>query len=155
MSNSSSFVNYTEGVGGKRVATYRFEEDGNLVDVERIAPGCGVLLAFDASHLNFFASIGALPATQINCKGKARIVVKFRGLSTEAQSISYYLVFKAADDSIIGTSALNYATFTPVLDGTKNIAVAGVFANDVGASSVYIYVMNGPGTAIDAFIGAI
>ena len=154
MSNSSAHLGFTEGIGVSKIATYRFEEDGVTKDIERIAPGCGVLESFVAAQgVN---TIGAIPATEISCKGKARIILKARSLTAASDSFSFVLVYKAADGTIIGPTLLSYAQFSTVLDGAKAVATAMVFANDVCASSVYVHLLTLPASnTVDLFISAV
>lgn len=154
MPNSSNGLRYTEGIGDRQLATYRFLEDGVNRDVERIAPGAGVLDEF-TSEVGI-SVIGPRPYTEITCRGKGRIVVKFRAATGATDLCSFYLVFKAANGSIIGTSPLVYAAFTTVVEDSKSVAVASVFSNDCCASFVYVDIVGLPQNgSVDVFIAAI
>jgi hypothetical protein len=154
MANSSAHLGFTEGIGVRKLATYRFSEDGVDKDVERIAPGCGVLQTF-ASALGVNA-VGKVAATEIPCAGKARIIVKARSATGAADSMAFVLVYKAFDGSIIGPTLLSYSQFSTVQEDGKALATAMAFSNDVCASSVYIHLLTLPASSnVDLFIAAV
>ena len=134
-------LGYTPGTG-KQIASYTFSEGGQVVDIERIAPGAGVMDGWDASKtVSTTGLVGSFAATST---GRGRIIVGAECETTAGTYFTYRLVFKDASDNVIGLSAEISPVFTTMNNGgspAKQYAAASVIANDVCASLVEMLVV--------------
>ena len=144
--------------GADRLATHSFSEGGQTKNVERVAPGSGVLAdwAVTASP----TSVGLVGSFSLDTVGKGRIVVGCLCEAALAATFKFRLVFRNSTNQVVGTTAEVTSTLTEVDDGgspAKRYGTVTVFANDLGASSAQMYITALPAaaTAIDVRMAAI
>lgn len=130
--------------GDEKIATHSFTEDTNEKHVERIAAGAGVCPTAWEDTAVVTAS-GLVSGLSCVTTGKGRIIVNCTADTTVDDIFKFRLVYYSSEvpstSNIIGTSALITQSFTAVEDNSSDkVASVSVFANDVGASSVGIYV---------------
>lgn len=154
---AQSSLGYTPG-GGKQIASYSFTEGGQTVDIERIAPGAGVMDGWDDTAT--VTATGLVSGFSVISTGRGRIIV---GAETDAAAdtyFSYRLLFKDASANVIGLSAEISPTITSHDDGgspASRYAAASVIANDMCASTVEILVTAMPSgaTSLDLKMSAV
>ena len=125
--------------GTENIATHSFTEAAEERHVERVAPGAGVLGAWDDTAT--ITATGLVADFSVDTTGRGRIIV---GCLCE----------------VVGLSAEVSSALTEVNDGgtpSKRYGTLTVFANDVGASSVQMYVTELPfgATSVDLNMAAV
>lgn len=140
---STSDILFTQGVGTS-IATHLVTEDGKQKQIERIAPGAGVI----NSTLSFssVSAAGLVPATT-DTQGKGRIVVSAKSVTGNTDAFTFRLVYKSAAEEIIGTSPIVQGFFTELTSGGSpdyRYSTVSVFANDACAAYVQVYVVTMP-----------
>ena len=144
--------------GADRLATHSFSEGGQTKNVERVAPGSGILGAWDDT--SSITGVGAVADFSVDATGKGRIVVGCLCAAALATTLKFRLQFKNSAGTVVGMSAEATSTLTEVTDGgspAKRYGTITVFSNDIGASSVQMYVTTLPSgaTAVDLMMAAI
>ena len=134
--------------GADRLATHSFSEGGQTKNVERVAPGSGVLAdwAVTASP----TSVGLVGSFSLDTVGKGRIVVGCLCEAALAATFKFRLIFRNSANQVVGTTAEVTSTLTEVDDGgspAKRYGTVTVFANDLGASSAQMYITALPASA--------
>ena len=123
------------------IATHSFSESGQTKNVERVAPGAGVLGTWDVTASP--TATGLVGSFSLDTVGKGRIIVGCLCNAALATTLKFRLVFSNSSSQVVGTTAEVTATLTETTDGgspAKRYGTVTVFANDIGASSVQIYV---------------
>ena len=145
----------TDGLGftpgtGANIAVHVIAEDSEARVVERIAPGAGVVATWawgtDASAL----TATGLSSIDVDTQGKGRIMVSARAAVAAVDvgdTFTFRLAYYAADDGLIGFSGDVAPEFTEYDDSTYQYSTVAVFANDLGAAAVGLYLIALPGTA--------
>lgn len=131
---------YTEG-SGINLAGYSFTEGGETRFVERIAPGSGVFGSWEDTAT--VTATGLVSGFNCTATGKGRVVVGCKAETTTGDTYSFRLVYYDPSSNILGTSALVVKEFTALTDGgtpEKKFSAVAVFANDIGASTIGVYV---------------
>ena len=144
--------------GSDKIATHSFSESSETRHVERVAPAAGVLGAWDDTAS--ITAVGAVADFSVDTTGKGRIVVGCLCNAALATTLKFRLQFKNSAGTVVGMSAEATATLTDVTDGgspAKRYGTITVFSNDIGASSVQMYVTTLPSgaTAVDLMMSAI
>ena len=144
--------------GTSFIATHSFLEDGQTKNVERVAPGAGVLGAWDVTASP--TTTGLVGSFTLDTTGKGRIIVGCLCDAALATTFKFRLVFSNSASQVVGTTAEVTATLTEITDGgspAKRYGTVTVFANDLGASSAQMYITALPdaATAIDVRMAAI
>ena len=144
--------------GADRLATHSFSEGGQTKNVERVAPGSGVLGAWDVTASP--TATGLVSSFSLDTVGKGRIVVGCLCNAALATTFKFRLVFRNSVNQIVGTTAEVTSTLTEIDDGgspAKRYGTVTVFANDLGASSAQMYITALPAaaTSIDVKMAAI
>ena len=144
--------------GADRLATHSFSEGGQTKNVERVAPGSGVLGAWDVTASP--TATGLVGSFTLDTTGKGRIIVGCLCEAALATTLKFRLQFKNSAGTVVGLSAEVTSALTEVDDAgspAKRYGTVTVFANDVGASSVQMYVTALPSgaTAVDLMMAAI
>ena len=144
--------------GADRLATHSFSEGGQTKNVERVAPGSGVMAdwAVTASP----TAVGLVGSFSLDTVGKGRIIVGCLCNAALAATFKFRLVFRNSANQVVGTTAEVTSTLTEVDDGgspAKRYGTVTVFDNDLGASSAQMYITALPAaaTAIDVRMAAI
>ena len=146
--------------GSDKIATFSFTEGGDEKHTERIAAGAGV---YPTSHDDTVtAVVVGLADIFAVTTGKGRIVIGGKADTTLGATFSvravYYKNETPAAGEIIGLSAAVILTTTALTDGgtpAKRLSTLAVFANDVGASAVGIYLEAiTPNNSVDLTISA-
>ena len=148
--------------GNKKIATHSFVEGSEERHTERITAGAGVL-EYDWGSGVEVSSLGLVSGLSLNVAGKGRIVVLSKTAAASASIFAFRLVYYStaspSTSGILGLSALITCSVTELRDNAiplRRFAPAAIFANDIGASSVGIYVESLPGASSIVFgIGAI
>ena len=150
-------IGYTEGSGVK-IAGYSFTEGGETRTVERIAPGSGILTAWEDSALAV-TTTGLVSGLTAVTTGKGRVAIGCKAETTAGDTYSFRLVCYDESSNILGLSALITKEFTALDDGgspAKKFAAVALFANDIGASTVGVYVEDVSANAsMDLYLAAI
>ena len=144
--------------GADRLATHSFSEGGQTKNVERVAPGSGVLGAWDVTAE--VTATGLVADFSVDTTGRGRIIVGCLCEAALATTLKFRLQFKNSAGTVVGLSAEVSSALTEVDDGgtpAKRYGTLTVFANDVGASSVQMYVTALPSaaTSVDLNMAAI
>ena len=144
--------------GADRLATHSFSESGQTKNVERVAPGAGVLGAWDDTAT--ITATGLVADFSVDTTGRGRIIVGCLCEAALATTLKFRLQFKNSAGTVVGLSAEVSSALTEVDDGgtpAKRYGTLTVFANDVGASSVQMYVTELPeaATSVDLNMAAI
>lgn len=144
--------------GTENIATHSFTEDTEERHVERVAPGAGVLGAWDDTVT--ITATGLVADFSVDTTGRGRIIVGCLCEAALAATLKFRLQFKNSVGTVVGLSAEVTSTLTEVDDGgtpAKRYGTLTVFANDVGASSVQMYVTALPSgaTSVDLNMAAI
>ena len=144
--------------GADRLATHSFIEGGQTKNVERVAPGSGVLGAWDVTASP--TATGLVGSFTLDTVGKGRIIVGCLCNAALATTLKFRLQFKNSAGTVVGMSAEATSTLTETTDGgspAKRYGTVTVFANDLGASSAQMYITALPAaaTAIDVRMAAI
>lgn len=144
--------------GADRLATHSFTESEQTKHIERVAPGSGVLGAWEVTASPTVT--GLVGSFTLTTTGKGRIVVGCLCNAALATAFKFRLVFKNSETQIVGTTAEVTAVLTEVTDGgspAKRYGTVIVFANDLGATSAQMYITALPAeaTAIDVKMAAI
>ena len=127
--------------GFDNIATHSFTEAAEERHVERVAPGAGVLGAWDDTAT--ITATGLVADFSVDTTGRGRIIVGCLCEAALATTLKFRLQFKNSAGTVVGLSAEVTAALTEVDDGetpAKRYGTLTVFANDVGASSVQMYV---------------
>lgn len=127
--------------GFDNIATHSFTESAEERHVERVAPGAGVLGAWDDTAT--ISATGLVADFSVDTTGRGRIIVGVQCAAARATTLKFRLQFKNSAGTVVGLSAEVTSSLTEVLDGGSPSRCYGtltVFANDVGASSVQMYV---------------
>lgn len=130
------------------IATHSFSEDAETKHVERVAPGAGVLGAWDDTAT--ITATGLVADFSVDTTGRGRIIVGCLCEAALAATLKFRLQFKNSAGTVVGLSAEVSSALTEIDDGgtpAKRYGTLTVFANDVGASSVQMYVTALPETA--------
>ena len=140
------------------IATHSFSEGGQTKNVERVAPGSGVLGAWDVTASP--TTTGLVGSFSLDTVGKGRIIVGCLCNAALATTFKFRLVFRNSADQVVGTTAEVTSTLTEIDDGgspAKRYGTVTVFANDLGASSAQMYITALPAeaTVIDVRMAAI
>ncbi len=140
------------------IATHSFSEDAETKHVERVAPGAGVLGAWDDTAT--ITATGLVADFSVDTTGRGRIIVGCLCEAALATTLKFRLQFKNSAGTVVGLSAEVTSALTEVTDGgspAKRYGTLTVFANDVGASSVQMYVTELPeaATSVDLNMAAI
>lgn len=138
---SSSKIGFTEGAG-LNIASFSFTEDAVTKHMERIAPGAGVMATFGDSAT--VTAVGLVSSFSVDCTGKGRIVFAVKAVTANGDFCTYRLVFKNGNGDVIGTSVLTQSSFTELTSGGSpnyRYGTVSVFANDCGAVSVEVYIV--------------
>ena len=123
------------------IATHSFSEDTETKHVERVAPGAGVLGAWDDTAT--ITATGLVADFSVDTTGRGRIIVGCLCEAALATTLKFRLQFKNSAGTVVGLSAEVISSLTEVTDGGSPAKLYGtltVFSNDVGASSVQMYV---------------
>ena len=144
--------------GADRLATHSFSEGGQTKNVERVAPGSGVLGAWDVTASP--TATGLVGSFTLDTTGKGRIIVGCLCDAALAATLKFRLVFSNSSSQVVGTTAEVTATLTETTDGgspAKRYGTVTVFANDLGASSAQMYITELPAsaTSVDVKMAAI
>ena len=144
--------------GADRLATHSFSEGGQTKNVERVSPGAGVLGAWDDTAT--ITATGLVADFSVDTAGRGRIIVGCLCAAALATTLKFRLQFKNSAGTVVGLSAEVTSALTEVNDGgspAKRYGTLTVFANDVGASSVQMYVTALPAaaTSVDLNMAAI
>ena len=144
--------------GTDYIATHSFSEGAETKHVERVAPAAGVLGAWDDTAS--ITAVGSVADFSVDTTGKGRIVVGCLCNAALATTLKFRLRFKNSAGTVVGMSAEATSTLTETTDGgspAKRYGTVTVFANDIGASSVQMYVTTLPSgaTAVDLMMAAI
>ena len=143
---STSDILFTQGVGTS-IATHVFTEDGKQKQIERIAPGAGVL----ANALSFETRGASGIATTIaDVQGKGRIIVSAMSVTGNTDAFTFRLIYKNTLNEVIGTSPLVQGIFTELTSGGSpdyRYSTVAVFANDPCAAFVQLYIVTMPSSA--------
>lgn len=144
--------------GADRLATHSFSEGGQIKNVERVAPGAGVLGAWDDTAT--ITATGLVADFSVDTTGRGRIIVGCLCEAALATTLKFRLQFKNSAGAVVGLSAEVTSALTEVDDAgspAKRYGTLTVFANDVGASSVQMYVTELPAsaTSVDVKMAAI
>lgn len=127
--------------GDDKIATHSFTEATEERHIERVAPGAGVLGAWDDTAT--VTAVGLVADFSVDTIGKGRIVIGVLCEGTLATIFKFRLQFKNSAGTVVGTSAEVSAALTEVTDGgspAKKYGTVTVFSNDLGASSAQMYV---------------
>ena len=144
--------------GADRLATHSFSEGGQTKNVERVAPGAGVLGTWDDTAT--ITATGLVADFSVDTTGRGRIVVGCLCNAGLATTLKFRLVFSNSSSQVVGTTAEVTATLTETTDGgspAKRYGTVTVFANDLGASSAQMYITALPAlaTSVDVKMAAI
>lgn len=144
--------------GTEYIATHSFTEAAEERHVERVAPGAGVLGAWDDTAT--ITATGLVTDFSVDTPGRGRIIVGCLCEADLAATLKFRLQFKNSIGTVVGLSAEVTSTLTEVTDGgspAKRYGTLTVFANDVGASSVQMYITALPSgaTSVDLNMAAI
>ena len=144
--------------GADKLATHSFTESSETKHVERVAPGAGVLGAWDDTAT--IIATGLVDDFSVDTTGRGRIIVGCLCEAALATTLKFRLQFKNSAGTVVGLSAEVTSALTEVDDGgtpAKRYGTLTVFANDVGASSVQMYVTELPAaaTSVDLNMAAI
>ncbi len=144
--------------GTENIATHSFTEATEERHVERVAPGAGVLGAWDDTAA--ITATGLVADFSVDTTGRGRIIVGCLCEAALAATLKFRLQFKNSVGTVVGLSAEVTSALTEVDDGgtpAKRYGTLIVFANDVGASSVQMYVTALPdaATSVDLSMAAI
>ena len=144
--------------GSDNIATHSFTEATEERHVERVAPGAGVLGAWDDTAT--ITATGLVADFSVDTTGRGRIIVGCLCEGTLATTLKFKLQFKNSAGTVVGLSAEVSSALTEVTDGgspAKRYGTLTVFANDVAASSVQMYVTALPvgATSVDLNMAAI
>ena len=140
------------------IATHSFSEGGQTKNVERVAPGSGVLGAWGVTASP--TATGLVSSFSLDTVGKGRIVVGCLCNAALATTLKFRLVFRNSANQVVGTTTEVTSTLTETTGGgspAKRYGTITVFSNDIGASSVQMYVTTLPSgaTAVDLMMAAI
>lgn len=139
--------------GFDNIATHSFTEAAEERHVERVAPGAGVLGAWDDTAT--ITATGLVADFSVDTTGRGRIIVGCLCEAALATTLKFRLQFKNSVGTVVGLSAEVTAALTEVNDGgtpAKRYGTLIVFANDVGASSVQMYVTAIPAAATSVIL---
>lgn len=144
--------------GADKLATHSFTESSETKHVERVAPGAGVLGAWDVTASP--TATGLVGSFSLDTVGKGRIIVGCLCNADLATTLKFRLVFSNSSSQVVGTTAEVTATLTETTDGgspAKRYGTVTVFANDLGASSAQMYITALPAlaTSVDVKMAAI
>lgn len=144
--------------GSDNIATHSFTEATEERHVERVAPGAGVLGAWDDTAT--ITATGLVADFSVDTTGRGRIIVGCLCEGTLATTLKFKLQFKNSTGTVVGLSAEVSSALTEVTDGgspAKRYGTLTVFANDVCVSSVQMYVTALPvgATSVDLNMAAI
>ena len=131
--------------GSDNIATHSFTESAEERHVERVTPGAGVLGAWDDTAT--ITATGLVADFSVDTTGRGRIIVGCLCEAALATTLKFRLQFKNSIGEVVGLSAEVTSALTEVDDGgtpAKRYGTLTVFANDVGASSVQMYVTELP-----------
>lgn len=149
-------LGFTEGTGAN-LAGYSFTEGGETRFIERIAPGSGVFGGWEDTAT--VTTTGVVSGLLCTTTGKGRIVVGCKAETTTGDTFSFRLVYYDASSNVMGLSALITQPFTAVTDGgspAKKFSAISAFANDVGASTVGLYIDDVSSNAsMDVYLAAV
>lgn len=126
--------------GVDNIATHSFSEGSETRHVERVAPASGVLGAWeDTAEVT---ATGSVYDFSVNTSGRGRIVVGCLARGSQNTTCKFRLIFKNSDDEVVGLSAEAESRIAIFKEGSINdyLGTITVFSNDVGASSVGVYV---------------
>lgn len=135
------------------IATHSFSESGQTKNVERVAPGAGVLGTWDDTAT--ITATGLVANFSVDTTGRGRIIVGCLCEAALATTLKFRLQFKNSAGTVVGLSAEVTSALTEVDDGgtpAKRYGTLTVFANDVGASSVQMYVTALPDAATNVVL---
>lgn len=135
---TTSRIEFSEGQG-LNIASHSFTEDGVVKHTERIAAGAGVAGALAEVTVT---TVGLIPAFSVLTAGKGRIIIGAKAVTGAGDYCSFFLVYKNPEGAVIGTSPLIQAICSLYTDGGEpnyRFMNVTVFSNDVGATSVEIY----------------
>lgn len=139
--------------GSDNIATHSFTEATEERHVERVAPGAGVLGAWDDTAT--ITATGLVADFSVDTTGRGRIIVGCLCEAALATTLKFRLQFKNSAGTVVGLSAEVTSSLTEVLDGgtpSRRYGTLTVFANDVGASSVQMYVTAIPDAATSVIL---
>ena len=139
--------------GTEYIATHSFPEDSEEKHVERVAPGAGVLAAWDDTAT--ITAVGLVTDFSVDTTGRGRIVVGCLCEAALAATLKFRLQFKNSTGTVVGLSAEVSSALTEVTDEgspAKRYGTITVFSNDVGASSVQMYVTALPAAATSVIL---
>jgi hypothetical protein len=144
--------------GPDKIATHSFTEGEVEKHVERVTSGAGVLGDWDDTAT--IAATGLVADFTVPTTGKGRIIIGCLCEGTLATTLLFRLQFKNAAGAVVGLSAEASSALTEVTDGgspAKRYGTLTVFANDVCASSVQMYVTTLPvgATAVTVMMAAV
>ena len=144
--------------GVDNIATHSFSEESETRHVERVAPAAGVLGAWD--NAAEVTATGPVDDFSVNTSGRGRIVVGCLAMGSQNTTCKFRLMFKNSAGTVFGVSAEATSTLTEVTNGgspSMRYGTITVFSNDIGASSVQMYVTTLPSgaTAVDLMMAAI
>ena len=140
------------------IATHSFSESGQTKNVERVAPGAGILGTWDDTAT--ITATGLVADFSVGTTGRGRIIVGCLCEAALATTLKFRLVFSNSLSQVVGTTAEVTAALTETTDGgspAKRYGTVTVFANDLGASSAQMYITELPAsaTSIDVKMAAI
>lgn len=139
--------------GSDKIATHSFTESAEERHIERVAPGAGILGSWDDTA--DISATGLVADFSVDTTGKGRIIVGCLCEAALATTLKFRLQFKNSAGTIVGLSAEVTSSLTEVLDGgtpSRRYGTLIVFANDVGASSVQMYVTAIPAAATSVIL---
>lgn len=141
-----------------KIATHSFTEDAETRHVERVSPGAGVLGAWDDTAT--ITSVGLVADFSVIATGRGRIIIGCLCEGSLDTTLKFRLVFKNSSSAITGLSASVTSTLTALTDGgtpEKRYGTNIVFSNDIGATTVEMYVEELPAgaTSVDIMMAAV
>lgn len=134
--------------GADNIASHSFTEGSDEKHIERVAPGAGVLGAWDDTAT--ITATGLVADFSVDTTGRGRIIVGCLCEAALATTLKFRLQFKNSAGTVVGLSAEVSSALTEVGDAgspAKRYGTLTVFANDVGASSAQMYVTAIPAAA--------
>ena len=146
--------------GSDKIATFSFTEGAVAKHTERIAAGAGV---YPSTHDDTVTAVAVgLADISAVTTGKGRIIIGGKADTTLGATFTvravYYKSETPSAGEILGVSAAVILSTSDLTDGgtpAKRLSTLAVFANDIGASSVGIYLgAITPNNSVDLFISA-
>lgn len=106
--------------GSDNIATHSFTEATEERHVERVAPGAGVLGAWDDTAT--ITATGLVADFSVDTTGRGRIIVGCLCEAALATMLKFRLQFKNSSGTVVGLSAEVTSALTEVTDGGSHQA---------------------------------